>query len=443
MTKKLTYEYVKNYISGSNCTLLSKEYINQYHLLEIKFSCGHIENRMFNKFKYGKNICSKCAGVRKYTLKEAQDIVNSNGYLYIDDIYINCKSDIYLEDNLGYKYKTSLDKFINNVVDRGSLLSKFDIQNPYTIDNVCLYLVLNNSNLSLDYGQVWYGNNFKMNFTDKDGYKYSSSFDCIIIAVRNGTTPSKFDISNTFTIHNIENWIKLNNKSYYLLEGQKYIGKESKLKFKCLKCPSEEKPFETIFSSLLSKNGGCNYCNSTFVGNCNSLEYKFPDIAKEFDINKNYPIIPKDIAAHSGKKFYWICPDCLTSYFSSVSKRTGNEARGCPVCNESNLEKRARKTLEKYNISFIPQKRFDDCRDQLALPFDFYLIDYNVVCECQGIQHTMSVDHFGGEEGFIIRKKHDKIKKDYCIKNNIPLIEIPYWDFKNIEQILTKELNLQ
>ena len=36
------------------------------------------------------------------------------------------------------------------------------------------------------------------------------------------------------------------------------------------------------------------------------------------------------------------------------------------------------------------------------------------------------IKHFGGEEAFISRQKHDKIKKEYCNDNNIKFIEIPY-----------------
>jgi hypothetical protein len=39
-------------------------------------------------------------------------------------------------------------------------------------------------------------------------------------------------------------------------------------------------------------------------------------------------------------------------------------------------------------------------------------------------------------------QKHDKIKKEYCVMNDIKFIEIPYWDFKNIESILYKTLHL-
>ena len=37
-------------------------------------------------------------------------------------------------------------------------------------------------------------------------------------------------------------------------------------------------------------------------------------------------------------------------------------------------------------------------------------------------------------------KIHDEIKNKYAEKHNWKLIRIPYWEFDNIEKILTKEL---
>lgn len=51
--------------------------------------------------------------------------------------------------------------------------------------------------------------------------------------------------------------------------------------------------------------------------------------------------------------------------------------------------------------------------------------------------------HFGKlyeNDGYEIRVIHDKKKDDYCKQNNIPLLRIPYWEFDNIENILSKEL---
>lgn len=32
--------------------------------------------------------------------------------------------------------------------------------------------------------------------------------------------------------------------------------------------------------------------------------------------------------------------------------------------------------------------------------------------------------------------KNDKIKNEFCMVNNIPLLRIPCWEFKNINEIL-------
>lgn len=108
---------------------------------------------------------------------------------------------------------------------------------------------------------------------------------------------------------------------------------------------------------------------------------------------------------------------------------------GCPQCNESSGERKVRQWLLKHNIGYIYQYKFDDCRDILPLPFDFYLEDYNIAIEYQGGQHYKPVERFGGEEKFKLQQKHDNIKREYCKNNNIRLLEIPY--YANVE----KELN--
>ena len=44
--------------------------------------------------------------------------------------------------------------------------------------------------------------------------------------------------------------------------------------------------------------------------------------------------------------------------------------------------------------------------------------------EFQGWQHDYPVKRFGGKEEFEKRKIRDKLKKEYCVKNNIPLLII-------------------
>ena len=99
--------------------------------------------------------------------------------------------------------------------------------------------------------------------------------------------------------------------------------------------------------------------------------------------------------------------------------------------------------MNKFNISYIPQYKFDDCRFYRTLPFDFYLPKYNICIEYDGQQHYEIVEHFGGFDKFVDTKIRDTIKSEYCKKNNIKLIRIPYWELDNIEKIIVNKLELE
>lgn len=124
----------------------------------------------------------------------------------------------------------------------------------------------------------------------------------------------------------------------------------------------------------------------------------------------------------------------------------------CPTCvNLSNGEKQLRKILKEKNIKYITQKRFKDCKNIKTLPFDFYLPLYNVCIEYNGGQHYEIVEVFGGKDGFIKIQKNDKIKIEYCLKNDIKLIVVAlskyiskemfdYYKNKNVKLIMVDKI---
>ena len=57
--------------------------------------------------------------------------------------------------------------------------------------------------------------------------------------------------------------------------------------------------------------------------------------------------------------------------------------------------------------------------------------------EVQGQQHYQEVDIFNDSLETV--QKRDKVKEDYCLANNIPLIKIPYWDIDKIPQYISTE----
>ena len=113
----------------------------------------------------------------------------------------------------------------------------------------------------------------------------------------------------------------------------------------------------------------------------------------------------------------------------------------CALCSEENIgaskgEKRVSRHLDKQGVNYIYQFKFPDCKFKQELPFDFYLPEYNLCIEYDGIQHDEPVVHFGGLESFIDTKIRDTIKNIYCEKNSINLIRISYKDYNKIEKIL-------
>jgi hypothetical protein len=112
---------------------------------------------------------------------------------------------------------------------------------------------------------------------------------------------------------------------------------------------------------------------------------------------------------------------------------------GCPTCQNSIGENKIKKYLRDNNILFIPQKRFENCKDKRPLPFDFYLPEYNLCIEYDGKQHYIPNTFYS--KNFNEIKKRDKIKSDFCeVSENPKLIRIPYWDEDKISDILSKKI---
>lgn len=117
----------------------------------------------------------------------------------------------------------------------------------------------------------------------------------------------------------------------------------------------------------------------------------------------------------------------------AFSHKQGN---GCIKCNKSRGEKKVEEFLINNKIDFEFNKHFDSCRNKNTLPFDFYIPFMNLCIEYDGIQHSESIEYFGGDEKLKYQNKLDLIKDNWCLENNINIIRISYKDFNRIENIL-------
>ena len=103
-----------------------------------------------------------------------------------------------------------------------------------------------------------------------------------------------------------------------------------------------------------------------------------------------------------------------------------NGGTGCPYCNESKGERDIRNILDKLGIKYVQQYRFNSCKYKRGLPFDFWIPQYRIAIEYDGIQHFQR-NHFQRTvDDFREAKLRDHIKDWYCRSHNIFLIRIPY-----------------
>lgn len=95
---------------------------------------------------------------------------------------------------------------------------------------------------------------------------------------------------------------------------------------------------------------------------------------------------------------------------------------GCPRCNASHLEKQVRTLLGLHNFSFVEQQTFDWLIDISHMYLDFFLPDYGVAIECQGNQHFIPQDIWGGEDNLRLIQRRDHLKKQLCNEHGIEVI---------------------
>lgn len=155
-------------------------------------------------------------------------------------------------------------------------------------------------------------------------------------------------------------------------------------------------------------------------------------------------VIERDTNRKSNKPTMWICKcDCGNQVSVSSDHLTSGHTKSCG-CLRSSGEYNIIQWLNNHNVEFETQKRFSDLLgiNNGQLSFDFYIPINNLLIEAQGQQHLMPKELFGGQEQFEKQQEHDRRKREYAKNNGYRLLEIWYYDFDNIEEILNRELEV-
>jgi hypothetical protein len=221
-------------------------------------------------------------------------------------------------------------------------------------------------------------------------------------------------------------------------------GSNKKVWIKC-----QEKDYHgsyEISCNNFTNNKRCSYCQGRQVHPLDSLgklleEKDLLHLWSEKNKKSSYEYTP-----NSHDKVWWKCHNGKhEDYFRSIKNSYRYCDFRCPECQYSKGETKIDEYLIQNNIYRIPQKEFDGLVGLRNgnLSYDFYLPQYNLLIEYQGEQHDKYIKGLHQtQKGFEKQKEHDRRKREYAKLYNVKLLEIWYWDFDNVEEILKKELKL-
>jgi len=211
-----------------------------------------------------------------------------------------------------------------------------------------------------------------------------------------------------------------NNKYDYSLVL--FTGMLNKVKIIC----SEHGIFEQKLSNHVNLKQGCPKCSDVSLSNTDEFIEKSIKIQGHlYDYNKVVYINAKTDVEIICRK-HGVFSQKPTKHLMS---------QGCPICKLSKGELKIINILSNRNIEFKSQYKFE----KLNLVFDFYIPHLNLAIEYDGIQHFKPINYFGGQKAFESQTKRDNQKDEYCKKNNIHLLRIPY--NQDIEKLLISHIN--
>ena len=219
-----------------------------------------------------------------------------------------------------------------------------------------------------------------------------------------------------------------NNKYMYNLVKKHYM--RDKIDIIC--------PIHGLFrqKSIDHKRGhGCPKCANSIVANRSNRDEIIKRANNVHDNFYDYSFVEY---VNDYTKIKINCP--IHGIFEQTPGSHIRNKSGCPSCSMSKGEREISIILNKMDINFIPQMKFEDCKYYRPLPFDFFLPYYNTIIEYDGIHHFQPTDFSNGSQdedkilkSFKLTKLKDKIKDNFCKIKNIRMIRISYRDEISIQ----------
>lgn len=225
------------------------------------------------------------------------------------------------------------------------------------------------------------------------------------------------------------------SEDYQLIDFLNVKNSKSKFTIKHLSCGLQ---YNVSCNSFFHFKQRCPKCAGVLP---KYTQENFLNIWNAAEQSKNYELVDFSKVVNQKSKFTIKHKICDFSFDTTCTRYFWHK-NGCPKCSRSKGEDKISEILNKNNINFVCEHKINGCVRIFPLRFDFYLPDYNLLIEYQGNQHYRANPRWGGEDALKKCQESDAYKKKFALDNNYDFLEIPYWEFGNIEKILTDKLHL-
>lgn len=370
---------------------------------------------------------------------EIREIIESFGYELLD-CYIDKGLRVVFTTKDGFKANTLLSNLITN--NGGFYI--VNKKNPYSLENISLWLILNNKDFELCEDNVYEGNNKKLKFYCficneifymPWGDLLSRKCGCNICSGRSVGEHSNLQYVNPILS---KEWLKSKN-NFGPNEVTEFSSEE--VYWECSDC--DYRWWAKV--SARSAGKGCSACAGFIVSDKNRLSINFLDIASEWHPIKNGKLTPNDVSYGSGKKVWWKCHVCDYEWETTVQAR--KRGRSCPRCAQEQYESKIATECKQYFYNNynaqIEYKVLRNINTGRWLPFDIYIPD-RVYVEIHGPQHYKAgmlnvkeseKKNISVQEEFEYRQSLDKLKKEFAEENGF-YIEVDLRKIKTAEQAI-------
>ncbi|HCW2676195.1 hypothetical protein VXC74_13810 [Clostridioides difficile] len=467
MDKKYVNKILEKWIELLDDTYRGSKYVHNW-----KCKCGEIFERKYEDVRIGNSYkCKKCTAIIKNKVNNIKNIKISKG-MNKKEINLLIREWLILEDDiyLGYKYKHNwkckcgeiFERTWDSIKRNNSIQCKkctFNIKNdPNSINEVYLEKNMTKENvnklirdwLTLE-DNVFLEHHYKHTWKCKCGNTFKRTWSKIRVRENYICDECKYKLQEDRYRYEVEKdgeyeYIKSIRKNECLSSGE-IVRSSPYIKIKHKYCDSI---YEISAAQFIDVGIRCSNC-------CQKRENSFAHYIEEelgeqletyWDFKRNkvnpYYIHKNYIGNKDNKEKIWIkCTENNNHASYQTMSYSFIKGSRCPICSESKGEKRIRNYFNNKSIEYHMQQEFDGLfgLGDRNLSYDFYLPNYKLLIEYQGEFHDGTItgsykEYFNLEK----QQEHDRRKREYAKNNGYKLLEIWYWDFDNIEEILDKEI---